>query len=89
MSVLNRFGYAVKSGFRELYSNYGWGDLAKDVAMPKAEAYSKAVKAGLISAKTLGKVASRAIPVYGYYSTAQDVWTFGKGFIKGWQAYGR
>jgi len=48
MSVLNRFGYAVKSGFRELYSNYGWGDLAKDVAMPKAEAYSKAVKAAFL-----------------------------------------
>ncbi|GAB6932839.1 hypothetical protein [Calditerricola satsumensis] len=90
MSMLNKIEYALKSAAKETWGDYGYKDLAKDVTMPKAEAYSKAVKTGLISAGKTGTfIAKRFIPVVSTYFLVEDLYKFTKGFIKGWHAYGR
>jgi hypothetical protein len=63
-------------------------DAAKDIALAKGDAYAKAVKGGLITAEKVGRVAAKAIPVAGWFSTASDVRKFASGFVTGWLMYG-
>lgn len=60
----------------------------KDIAQAKGDACAKAVKGGLITAGRVGRVAAKAIPVAGWFSTASDVRKFASGFVTGWMMYG-
>lgn len=82
--------YATKSGYKEYYNSLGWNDAAEKFGMAKAEGYKRAVEGGMIAAGRVGKtVAKKVVPGLNAAFMMKDVYTFGKGFARGWAAYGR
>lgn len=103
MSLLNsmksttmRIGYATVQGAKNLANSYNpmtWTpkNAAQKVALNTAERYSKTLnvlaKEGALAGKA-AKIVGHITPVISAASYLSDVYTFGKGFYKGWQAYG-
>lgn len=88
MSSWGRIGYAFNSGINNVVKDYSLKDATKNIAQAKGDAYAKAVKGGLITAGRVGRVAAKAIPVAGWFSTASDVRKFASGFVTDWMMYG-
>lgn len=91
-----RAGYAFQEGSKDLVRSYDprtWSN--KDAAINeglrytegKLKAYDNLVKAGASVGK-VGRVALKVAPLVSIASWGLDAYTFGKGFARGWQAYG-
>ncbi|MCS5696747.1 hypothetical protein [Desulfofundulus thermocisternus] len=92
----NRIGYAAREGAKDLVRSYDprtWTqkDAAQNLGLKytegKLKTYEKLVKEGAAVGK-IGRVALKAMPFVSAASYFQDSYTFTKGFVRGWQAYG-
>ena len=88
MSFWGKVEYAYMSGMHNVVKDYTLKDAAKDIGLAKGDAYAKAVKAGLITAGKVGRIAAKAVPVVSWVSSLSDAGKFVSGFITGWQMYG-
>lgn len=71
-------------------NEYKLSDALTGVGMSFAGGYSKAVESGIIIVKSpAAKGAAHIIPYIGELLFLKDVYTFGTGFRKGWNAYER